>query len=458
MSHIHHTGFHHSYKTHESYTECSRGLLLPVDSKVEVASSRTGQKVFENSTGYWIALTYGGQMTRATKNMAVHQCLAGAMSKGSSKAIQIVEPFSQESKLFHSPTFWTKLEQNDLHNAARFSNYYDLGHYNRKSAEKGCARLVKWEEFIQEAPRETVVVVSTLQGCSGKEHSRGATCPSSDTCELSSKYASLLAGLKRYGFSIIRTVCLVCSYIKRPLTVDELHREIYGNRSESELTVVFGAQRNYDTVHTWVTLPKHCSYVEANTADLGLVASMLIMNHTRSYTTTSLRSKNVIAVMFRIERLFEGRSPESLIPCLNDTIKLHAALKQQPLLGNSSTFVTLDIGRFGSEIMQRNKLSRKTGVSHEAVKLSIQDTLSYLYKGQWSLEEWEESFVTATGGITERGYIAMLQQSIAAHSDCLILIGGGSYQEVTAHQYISYHGKTEVCLHTVCMKDRWETW
>ena len=51
-------------------------------------------------------------------------------------------------------------------------------------------------------------------------------------------------------------------------------------------------------------------------------------------------------------------------------------------------------------------------------------------------------------------YIATLQQSIAAHSDCLILMGGGSFQQLTAVQHIHSHGKA--CFHTVCMGERWE--
>ncbi len=457
-------GFH-SYRSHESYTECSRGADISVGFKLETASGsgsynnlRTHLHRSQNSVGYWIALTYGGQMTRATKNMAVHQCLAGAV--GMTTEIQVVEPFSQESQLLHSPTFWKELENEKLHSAARFSNYYDLGYYNNKSKGRDCASLVIWEQFLQKAPRETVVVVSALKGCwNSKELSRGTTCPTAETCPPSSGSASLLAGLERYGFTVVRMVCLECSYIKRPLTVDEFRQEIYGNRNISELTVIFSAQRNYDTVRSWVSLPEYCSKIEGAVSNLGLISSTSILNHTGYYKRNTLRDKKVIAVMIRIERLFESHARESLVLCLNKTIKLHNMLKQQHSMADVSTFVTLDFGRFGSDVMQKNKITRRIGISEGTLKQSVQETLSHLYNGQWSMEEWEEGFVRATGGIAERGYIAMLQQSIAAHSDCLILMGGGSYQEVTAHQYIEYHRhSSKQCLYTACMKERWKTW
>ncbi len=138
--------------------------------------------------------------------------------------------------------------------------------------------------------------------------------------------------------------------------------------------------------------------------------------------------------------------------CLNETVKLYDQLKQQ--YSNSQVFLALDIGRFGSKGMQRNRVFGTTGIAEERMYRIIHDTLQYLSDGQWSVEEWEESFVNITGGITDRGYIAMLQQSMAAHSDCLVLVGGGGYQEVTARQYINNRGHT--CLHTVCMPDKWK--
>ena len=150
-----------------------------------------------------------------------------------------------------------------------------------------------------------------------------------------------------------------------------------------------------------------------------------------------------------------GRSNETVDSCLANTLKIHERVLQNPKMANSSTFLTLDIGRFGSGIMKDPSTVARFGQdSLSSIKEAVYNVFKHLYKGRWTMQSWEQSFIEATSGIVERGYIAMLQRSIATHADCLILMGGGSFQQVAAYQYMKHHqGQSKPCLYSVCVTE-----
>ena len=160
--------------------------------------------------------------------------------------------------------------------------------------------------------------------------------------------------------------------------------------------------------------------------------------------------------MIRVERFLtlksSGRSNETVDSCLRKTLAVYAGLKRQPQWADSEPYLTLDIGRFGSGIMQKQSTVSMFGESLRDVTNLVTDLLVKVYDGRWeSIRQWEDSFLETTGGVHERGYVAMLQRGIAVQSDCLVLMGGGSYQEVAATQYLEAHpGPGQQCLHTVC--------
>ncbi len=382
-------------------------------------------------------------MTKAVRNMMVNQCLARALSV----SLRVVEPFSPDSSLLHSPTLW------DGH-SPKFSDYYNLSFYNHMSEKEEGVPLVTWEEFLDRAPREVIVLVVLIeQPCktlSPTSEFNGPKGTSENVIECIF-HSDTLDSLVTYNFTIVNTLYLNCTYLHKAFELDELKQQIYGDRDISEVTVVSTCLRPYNFVHSWVKIPTICHAPVQLRSDSRLIPSSSVLRHTEDYVTYLRGNRNVttIAVMFRFERYFEQhtKSEESLIECLNETVILYDQLKQQH--SNSIAFITLDFGRFGSDGMQTKRMSKTIGIAEGIMSKRILDTLQHLSDGQWSMEQWEETFVRATGGITDKLYIAMLQQSIATHSDCLILVGGGGYQEVTARQYINKHGRA--CFHTVGM-------
>ncbi len=422
-------------------------FLIPSGRVFDNHSVHNSRLSNNSAVGYWIARAYGGQMTRAIRNMMQLQCLARALSE----SLRVVEPFARGSDLLHSPSVWGG-------HSARFSNYYNLSYYNHMSKTEEGAPLVTWEEFFDLAPREVIILRTPIKPCtmltSASELSGlflNGSLQNPKTCSFPS---DILDDLLSFNFSVIKTICIDCTHLLRALEPNELKQFVYGDRDISEVTLVTNFLSHYEFIKSWVNIPQFCRTIEHQHSDVRLIPSLSVVRHTENYLTTlhGNRTVTTIAVMFRFERYFEQhqKSEDGLMECLNETVKVYDKLKQQ--YSNSNVFITLDIGRFGSIGMQKDRIFRNTGIVEEDMYSSIYDTLQYLSDDHWSMEKWEEHFVRATGGITDRGYIAMLQQSIAAHSDCLILVGGGGYQQVAASQYINKHGRT--CIHTVCMLEQ----
>ena len=76
------------------------------------------------------------------------------------------------------------------------------------------------------------------------------------------------------------------------------------------------------------------------------------------------------------------------------------------------------------------------------------NALTTFYHNTWTMEEWEESFTRAAGKSIN---IGGLQKILASRADCLILMGGGTFQALAAKDYYNYHREPRVkCVHFVC--------
>ena len=415
-----------------------------VDSRADVIPS--------GDSTYIITQTFGGQMTRAIRNMMVQQCWGASLGQ-----TYLVEPFSSHSMLYHSSSQWSRSK---LHDAVRFSEFYDLRHYNLNSQREGSIELVTWEKFLQNAPRQSVVLVTPEKKCNlswKKRLSPGARFLSN--CSFNDAFRDFVNGLKTFNFKVIKVVCVDCSTLIVPLTPRELHKELYEGHGFQRVTVLVNAWRNYVYTSSWLQLPKLCKLCENPSTSIRLRPSKLVKNHTQYYKKTILKSRSLVAVMIRTERFLvqqvSGKIQTNLSSCINRTLQVLDKIKTE--MRNVGTFLTLDIGRFGSHGMQTpNVVSRLTSHgedTEETIAYIADNTIKYVYNGTLSRETWEETFVESSGGITDTGYIAMLQRNIATEADCLILMGGGSFQQVAAYQYIQNHHNvtSNNCFHTVCV-------
>lgn len=437
---------------------------LKLNTKVQVNPEVVDVKPVRQH-GYIITQTYNGQMTRAIRNMMGQQCWAWSLGKERG-SVSVVEPFSSESKLVHFRRFWDAFEHDQLHEAVRFSEYFDIAHYNKLSVKSKNSPIALWESFLSDsqAPRYFVVVVLPSGRCTlpqSRPVNASTVKEISTSCFYSKPLSELIQGLmQRFNGSIVKKVCIDCSMLKHRLTVDELRDIIYGNGDSSQYTVVMNTWRNFAYTQNWLEVPSYCKAEESPQSSDRLVPGKSVATHSKIYKEKMIKSDRIIAMMFRIERFLTlkvlGRSNETLSSCIQKVLDIRNQLLRDKSM---ATFLTLDIGRFGSKLMQKNTTVAKYGQnSLDSINKTMHDALGSIYNGQFnSIKEWEDSFIEAADGITERGYISLIQRSIATEADCLILMGGGSYQQVAVQQYIMNHPEPSTqCIHTVCVHDSFQ--
>lgn len=392
-------------------------------------------------------------MTRAIKNMMLQQCWGAALSHTS----YIVEPFVAHSNLYHTSSFWTQVDKGELSNAARFSDFYDLQYYNEKSLEDKSLRLATWETFIKHAPRSAVVLVLPKQSCSLGSDKHAPREKFMSNCSFTNSFRDFITGLKKYKFYITRIVCIHCNRLANLLTTKELHKEL--DQTGQSMTFLINTGRNLAVTSSWLHVPNFCKLSENPSTSTRLRPSLSVINHTQYYKKIILGNQHVVSLMLRIERFLMQQTAQkieqnNLTTCMNTALEIHDTIKEDNK--DMSTFLTFDVGRFGSHVMQHpnavSKLAFHGGDSIESITSLAEDTINYIYNGKLTLTSWEDTFIEASGGITEMGYIAMLQRNIATEADCLILMGGGSFQQVAAYQYLKKHTEPlRRCLHLVCV-------
>jgi hypothetical protein len=382
-----------------------------------------------------ITQTYGGQMTRAIRNMMVQQCWGGVHRED----IVITEPFSIESTLVHEPQIWSDLEDGHLDNASRFGDYYNLSFYNAQSLKHRLAQLVKWEHFIASAPRVAVAISIPTHRCSGVEVDFH--------CSFVKSFEGFVDALIGKGFKVVKRMCIVCSDTHQRLNMNYFNKLLF-DVGGNEVSVIMDSWRNYGFTSTWMEIPDYCVFAEKPQTSKFLIPSDLVNYHSSSYIDHFIGKKRFVGIMLRIERFlstaFSGRSGESIQSCLTKIMSLYDNMKSD----NLGVYVTLDIGKYGSGVMQKsNKLSGRASITE-----IVESFLTHLYDSGITLEMWEDSFTSVTDGISERGYIAMVQRNIAKQADCLILMGGGSFQQVAGFQHLmdARNRNRKPCLRTVC--------
>ena len=172
------------------------------------------------------------------------------------------------------------------------------------------------------------------------------------------------------------------------------------------------------------------------------------------YVDTFLNSQLRLAVMIRSERV----SVSNLKNCLSQVVESVSSIAMnwsRTATGRKGTLPTLDVGKYGS-ITHRN--FRNAGIDTEArskITHSVTDMVGRIYgEDGWSFNEWEQSYLNASRGNKDGRYLAALQRTLASKAGCLILMGGGSFQEVAFNNYVVLHpDKSEQCVRTVCISE-----
>jgi len=419
-------------------------LALIHDSKPPNDPSSTvshSESPHTSNTGYIMSTVYSGWTGGGTGALLQLQCYV----KMNALPMQVVEPAVENSK-FHAVLNEGKL---------RFSDLFDIGQYNRLlKQEMKYAPLTPWDDFVQNAPRNTIFVklyVTSQRKPPQVEWQRG---PRTANCNSPIQ----LTFLQIKGFCVVRIVSLFYS-TSVPFTGEELRQNILGRWKPDEVTVVLDRWTYYFYIPTSKKSQNNPCKGSEWTGRKVLYPSERLLKDIRQYEKLFQNPQTSIAVLMHAERLITslGKESESMIMKtadlhLKELVSVVKELKAK--FPNGTAFGAVDIGRFGSLTVPKAFSGYAKKYKSNLLE-SIQNTLTEVYDNKWTFSEWEDSFLQANGGIADTGYVAAIQRGVASRAKCLVLFGGGRFQFVALNEYIHNHpDKSDQCISYVFIADR----
>ena len=433
----------------------------------ESATLSSTEMYIESSNGsnklHTIVLHLAGQQASGVQALINVQCLVHSLDL----PVVFLEPVAVLNKFKAMPLVQFDISGNPMTRDSQsnmvvyFSDLFDLDVFNKFSGDMHYAQLVPRDAFFATAPRK-VIFVHLYQGLVSQTPRLTHLWPGQDTpaggcfdpvnSELESDPKYQLRLLVYKGFCVVKAINYVVSGGGQGFVFSEtqLRETILGDMPFSDFTLVFSL---------WMPKfvlpgPKglQCANSGYHSAKGQFQPSQRLLKNAEYYKQHFLNStKGQLTLMIRLEHVYtflsRPRKDWNVKKCLDTAVAKVKVFQLEHNFGRP--FVTLDIGRYGSKSLRRtigrDNLRRNTEY--------INEVLPSVYNGQWSMREWEDSFIEATGGIDESSYIAALQRTLASRAECLVLVGGGMFQELTLRKYIETHEKKDRCIHLVCVKN-----
>ena len=408
-----------------SYQRESSRTRAPHLSQATIASRNLSLTVVHDH-GYLLELNSSDAMTGGAMNVMSIQCMA---SKLSPKLI-VVEPFAMNS-IFGTFLEVENRESFDIENSVKLRDIYDINAWNKASDRYHYNRLAPWESFIDDAPRDVILVENQWW----------------DDCNLSALTEKFSGFFKTFNFRIVKTVCL--NFKKSgAINVGQFKGVVYGKYTPEQVTVVIDRLPGIGGVGPFQTAVEGRSCGKGQYYGLihGMPSSKRIKRDAEEYIKRYLGGKkDFVSLMIRLEHRLKAPTESSKVEQTKRILqechqKLTAVKSRQNM---STTFLAFDVGKYGSSGFFLGKHGPIEGVIAEMHKF-----FDSLYKGSISYSEWEDSFVEVSGvefGHGVSGYVAVLQKEIAIQGQCIILIGGGSFQESAGKLHQLAHQEQKQC-------------
>ena len=409
-----------------------------------------------DSFGYIVSNAYSGQQGSGVRALLSLQCWAASFQL----PMYIVEPYIERYSLS------TRLKHDDITNPTKFSDYFNMDHFNNVSMQENLPPLVSWEIFIDDAPRNAIVaLIHNDFGCKKYERAHFRVVKRKTPCfpEKWLHNQQLAEG----GFCTVKVIKL-WGCLSHPESIKKMYNVIFEGWRPESVTLIFRMwAANWDKLQNPDTEDQlTCKDVSGKKMQHKFHPSPRLVHEARYYTSAFLNSRNKVALMIRSEQAIRGFGAktedrlESLNTCMEKSVELAKTLLGSSEENSTSAgiFLTLDIGKYGSNSMEWVLGLDKYNLSSRSqdVITSVKNVVPLLYNGKWTFRDWENSFTQATDDIDNPGYIASLQRTIASQADCLVLLGGGDYQRLALHDYLENHPRQRQCLHFLCFTEGYQ--
>ena len=396
-------------------------------------------------SGYLIALEILEQQTMAIGSLVQLQCLAGKLN------LSVVQPL-MENSFFKTPLNWTKHA-----NMLQLEDFYNMQEWSEHTRGKGYAPLVKWEEFIDRAPREVILVQIKCISLAkvkvlGKKTFAHPVTDNKDYqhgCDHEGM-SEAFEVLKEKNFKVVKKVCF--NFVTGDvIPLQAFQRDIYDGSGPSRVTVIIDVWKGIGGVQRVLIKDDLC--VEGRDYREYVNSSLRIVRDAQRYAEKFLTRRNVtggyLAVMARYEQAVTSLKTKkqnatdkfAVVPyCLQKTMEMLIDLKKEVGEG-LDTFLSTDFGKYGSEGFEINNY-----FDH---RVELEGFVSRVYENRMNITEWERTFESVVD-ISDSGYVAKVQQAIVARAECVLFVGGGSFQRHTFHLYQGLHpSSSERCVRVV---------
>ncbi len=320
------------------------------------------------------------------------------------------------------------------------SDVFDEDEWSKYGMERNYAPLVKWTYFLKNASRNLILLDRV---CKEDEKS----CMSCQNGYYDSKVFSAAANIfaMQNNFTIVRKSCY---HWNKLYDLDEFFTLAYGSHKPEESILLInhfgGIKVNGDWFRIQIKnipcsrnfeMMQRSSKISEKTS--GYQKKYLPDTNNRGYISVMIRMQYV-AIRLNKRRDFKGKDIlHAVQTCLKNTLEEVFKLKRTYEM--TSVFLATDMGKYGSNYFRDNQLH--LGISNANLK----ETMKLFYQKLFNDDYFTEANLTARiedvmYPVFSSGYAALLEQNIASHGKCLVLVGDGEFQRnaLKLHQKKGY--------------------
>ena len=362
------------------------------------------QVTIRGAEGYFIVKHFIDQQTAASRNILSLQCLASRIGR-----VAVIEPWLTNSY------YGFDLHSYDSSNETiRFRDLNDIVKWNSFSSSFHYNPLVPFDYFLKNVQNNnTKDLILVEYNC---------VTGSKDALDYGRAFCD------KFELKLVKHICFDFT---RTVTFSHFKRDVYSGYEPSEVVVLFsqygGIERDKPE-NSRKSYRVFMSGTQCYAQDYhyqGLYPSPSVMSDADEYLRKYMNgTKTYISLMVRIEKSLKctgqftpEKARKGAMTCVQNAIKQWKRVRKQYKI--YSTFLTVDVGAYGSASMNSVKQYTMEAAEH---------LFSEIYSGTLSLKMWEQTFTTVGKGRTKSpAYIAMMQKVIAAKGSVFITAGGGRF-------------------------------
>ena len=419
------------------------------------------QRRYKNSkrsvdrVGYILATHYVDQLSGSIVNFFSLQCWASTLPG----IVKAVEPFLHYGSMLGFQLEPTNGQYNggssNEENTIRLFDMFDEQKWKEESYERNYADLVSWNYFLKHSPKQLILVDKV---CS--DNSLCMACEETNFFESPLFFSSALKFAKFYNFSIVRQTC----YEHREYFNDEFIETVYGTFNPDEVVVIFNHFGGFENEGDILRIPMdQTDCFRSGLFSVNFPVHQKILHQSRQYVKKFMPRASrtgYISVMFRTEhfarsngfdRMHEEMQLEKMEYCVDKIVDKVNMIKEV-FVETTAVFLSTDMGKYGSayfrklnasHFFQESVLRYDWNVNdfhnkesnyffHEGVqKIGLENLHKELFGRVIKLDDRIDSVVL----FRSPGYVAILEMVLATNGTCVVLAGGGMFQQKVGERY-----------------------